>query len=191
VVIQAKVHYNVGNHRWTFGVQRNRFQLLHLPSKPELEMRHFDWAVSGVQGLIKDGKPLALEPFPNFASQIKRSPVPSTDREAGHIPIIDHIRTSRTSLAWNEACTKLYVLLVFEPDHELGSKLGLKRGQPQEGGWTLADVQRFWLSFGAWGAINSDGGDVTQRWLKVSSGLDYIPPKLAQGTLMSFLIVER
>ena len=204
VVFGGKIRYNVGNHRWTLGWKvgalagsltksgaesPHSIQLLHLPKKGELA--EYDFAVSGVQALIKKGKALRLEPFPKFASQIKQSPVPSTPEEAGHIPMVDHMRTSRTSLAWSRDFKKLYVLLVRESDHELGSKLGLKRGEAQQAGWTLADLQRFWLSLGAWGAINSDGGDVMQRWVRLPSGVEDLPPKNGQGTLMSFLVVER
>ena len=204
VVLGGKVRYKVGSHRWTLGWEEgalagsltksgagspHSMELLHRPKKAELAK--FEFAVSGVQALIKEGKALRLEPFPKFASQIKQSPVPSTPEEAGHIPMVDHMRTSRTSLAWSRDFKKLYVLLVRESDHELGSKLGLKRGEAQQAGWTLADLQRFWLSLGAWGAINSDGGDVMQRWVRLPSGAEYLPPKNGQGTLMSFLVIER
>ncbi|MEZ0327938.1 MAG: phosphodiester glycosidase family protein [Fimbriimonas sp.] len=192
VVQNGKLHYNVGNHRWTFTAKGTHFDILHMPDKRFLEAKHLDFGVAGVQALIKDGKPLNLEPFPDYEDQIKRPPVPSTPADAGHIPLVDHMRTSRTSLAWSKDGKLLKVLIVTESDHELGSKLGLKRGEPQGAGWTLADLQRFWLARKAWCAINSDGGDVTQRVYRRPKGsLDVVLPRKREGTLMSFFVTAK
>jgi hypothetical protein len=51
---------------------------------------------------------------------------------------------------------------VKEPDNESGSMWALQKGWPHRGGWTVPDVQRFWLSLQKsvplWEAINSDAG---------------------------------
>ncbi|MBC8139984.1 MAG: hypothetical protein H7Y38_00935, partial [Armatimonadetes bacterium] len=49
-------------------------------------------------------------------------------------------------------------------------------GVPFTGGWTVADVQRFWLSLGVWGAVNSDGGDLAQLLVRTPTGYDLSPP---------------
>jgi len=207
VVLDGKLLYNVGSHRWTFGERIEKgvpvFETMHLPSKAEIEGRHFSFAASGLQCLVRDGKPLKLEPFPIRA--IKTPPVPSTPDEAGHIPINDHIRTSRTSLGWSRDNRFLYVLFVAESDNELESKLALKHGAAQDSGWTLDDLQRFWLSVGVWGVVNSDGGSVMQRVLRLPDGTyDLIAPEFAtkrsgvlhpgedfgHGTLMSFYVAD-
>jgi hypothetical protein len=189
VVQQGKLRYNVGNHRWTLVSKDFKLETLHLPSRKQLEAKQADWAVAGVQCLVRDAKPLRLEPFPRFEDEIRKAPVPSSPEEAGHIPLVDHMRTSRTSIAWSKDGSKLFILLIIEADHELGSKLGLKRGEAQESGWTLADLQRFWLAQGAWGAINSDGGDVTQRVYRAVDGtLQVLKPKKDEGTLLTFYL---
>ncbi|RYG33029.1 hypothetical protein EON81_19225 [bacterium] len=165
-VLAGKVRHNVGNHRWTFGVKqvkgRPRFEALHLPDKTTLA-QEFDYASVGAQLLVREGKPLRIQPYPQPNDPPLPQPVPSTPEEAGHIPLVDHMRTSRTSMGWSKDSGKLWLLVVNEPDHELGSKLAVKRGELGTGGWMLADLQRFWLSFGAWGAVNSDGGARRRR----------------------------
>ncbi len=192
VVQKGKLRYNVGNHRWTLASRNGRLQVIHLPDRKSLEAERFDFAVAGVQALIDEGKPLELEPFPRYENEIKKPPVPSSPAEAGHIPIVDHMQTSRTSLGWSRDGKILSILIVTEEDHELGSKLGLKRGEAQRGGMTLADLQKFWTSYGAWGSINSDGGDVTQRIYRRQDGsVDVLKPRNGQGTLMTFTISEK
>jgi len=51
---------------------------------------------------------------------------------------------------------------VQEPDDEGSSIAAFYARKPGTGGWTVADLQRFWRAFGAWGAVNIDGGVVTQ-----------------------------
>ena len=206
-VIRGRVRYNVGNHRWAFGVKGNRPKALHLPDKATLA-REFDYASVGAQCLVREGKPLRVQPFPAPGAPPVPQPVPSTPDEAGHIPLVDHMKTSRTSMGWSRDGSKLWLLVVVESDHELGSKLALKRGEPDAGGWTLADLQRFWLAFGAWGAVNSDGGAVTQLVLLRPDGkYEMQPPRISSpnrrlvfgrdfknapegGTLMTFYVRE-
>ena len=209
VVTNGVVRHNVGNPRWTFGVSRDgHFKVLHQPDRATLA-REFTFASAGLQCLLKDGQALRLQPYPAPGAPLPRQPVPSTPDEAGHIPLVDHMRTSRTSLAWSADSSKLFLLVVNEPDHELGSKLAVKRGESNEGGWTLDDLQRFWRAFGAPNAVNSDGGAVTQFLFRLPNGqYNLLPPRLTSpnrrlamdenwetapkgGTLMSFLIRER
>jgi hypothetical protein len=209
VVVNGVVRHNVGNPRWTFGISpKGQFKILHQPDRATLD-REFIFASAGLQCLIKDGRPLRLQPYPAPEAPLPRQPVPSTPDEAGHIPLVDHMRTSRTSLAWSADSSKLYLLVVNEPDHEVGSKLAVRRGEANEGGWMLSDLQRFWRSFGVPNAINSDGGAVTQFIFRLPDGrYDLLPPRLTSpnrrlmmdealenapkgGTLMSFLVRER
>jgi hypothetical protein len=191
VVLDGKVFFNGANHRWTFGTQvlagREVFAVEHLPSRKQLEK--FRWAAGSVQCLVKDGAPLKLEPFPRSRSDFKKQPVPSTPIEAGHVPVFDHMKTCRVSLAWSRDSRMLWLLVVKEPDIEAGSAVALKRGLPIGGGWTVPDVQRFWLSLrgvekdGVWCAVNSDAGDVAQLVWKSGAGYKMIPPRWADGRM--------
>ena len=110
--------------------------------------------------------------------------MPSTVLEAGYIPGLDHIKTSRASLGWTRDYRHLYLLFVKEPDGEIASRASLARRQAGRGGWTLADVQRFWLAMkkakGVWNAVNSDGGDVAQLAYQRADGrTTLVPPRFA------------
>lgn len=190
VVINGKVVRNTVQHRWTFGVKADKagtpeWKVLFKPDKAVLE-KEFDFAAGSVQCLIKDGKPLKVEPAPAFRDEVKKQPVPSTANEAGHIPFFDHMKTCRASIGWSRDNRHLYLLVVKEPDFEAGSSVGFSQGVESRGGWTVADVQRFWRTQGAWGAINSDAGDVAQ--LVFQSGnktrpYTYVPPRQASGLM--------
>ena len=187
VVLNGKVHFNTANHRWAFGVKYSargpQFKMFHLPSRATLE-KEFDWAGGSAQCLIQNGQPLKMEPFPRSRSDFRKQPVASTPQEAGHIPVFDHMRTCRASLAWTRDNSKLYLLLVKEPDIEAGSAVALKRGLPVAGGWTVADVQRVWQSKKVWGAMNSDAGDVAQLvYLRPDKRYEMIPPRWASNEM--------
>ncbi len=209
VVLKGKVHYNTGNFRWAFGVKyhgvRAEFNVIHEPDRKTLE-REFYFGAIGAQCLIEKGRPKKLQPFPKPGAMRLPQPVPSTRKEAGHIPLVDHMRTSRTSMAWSKDSRYLYLLVVNAPETENASKLALLHGGAIGGGWTLADLQRFWLSFGAWGSVNSDGGAVTQLvFLRRDGRYEMLPPRIAApnqrllfdrnlesppqgGTLMTFFV---
>lgn len=182
IVLRGKVYYrNVGNHRWTFGVKYDNgkpiFKVLHLPNY-EMLAREFTFAAGGAQCLVKDGKPLKLKPFHKSPDEPKGQPVPSNPDEAGHIPTVDHIKTSRTSMGWTRDNRKLYLLIVKEPDREPISALAFKFHIPLMGGWSIADLQRFWLSVKVWGAVNIDGGDVTQMaFLRENGRYEVVAPR--------------
>ena len=176
VVLRGKVLFNTAQHRWTFGVKNTPtgpvWKTFFKPNRATME-REFDYAAGSVQCLIKDGKPLKVEPFPPVGGAFKEQPVPSTDKEAGHIPYFDHMKTCRASIGWSRDNKHLYFLAVKEPDGEGASSVALSfavRGQPipkdtsLSGGWSVADVSQFWQSKGVWGAINSDAGGVMQ-WI--------------------------
>ena len=176
VVLRRKVHFYTAQHRWTFGVKNTPFgpvwKTFFQPDRATMA-REFDYAAGSVQCLIKDGKPLKIEPFPAVGGSFKAQPVPSTDQEAGHIPYFDHMKTSRASLGWSRDNKHLYLLAVREPDDASSSSVALAsavRGEPipsstsLAGGWSVPDVGNFWESKGVWGAINSDAGGVMQ-WL--------------------------
>jgi hypothetical protein len=187
VVIDGQAHYLKANHRWSFGVKyvngKPHFKVFHLPDRAMLE-REFDFGGGGAQCLVKDGKPLKLQPFPAPGATPLPQPVPSTPQEAGHIPLFDHMKTSRVSLAWPADSSALYWLFVKEPDSETGSAVALQRGLPIAGGWSVADVQRFWMALAKEGkiatAINSDAGDVAQMtYLRADGQYELIPPRWA------------
>lgn len=203
VVMDGKTHFNVGRYRWTFGVQDQQFKALFKPDKKTLEAE-FDFAADGAQLLVREGLPLRIHPFEDTLK--KERP---TDREAdaGAIPMVDWMKTSRTSMAWSQDSRTFWVLVVVEADHEVGSKLAVKYGRDDPSGWTLTDLQRFWLSKGVWGAVNSDGGVVTQLAMrKPDASYELLPAQQSSrpgryttrelenspdgGSLMTFYIYE-
>lgn len=211
VVLSGKLHDYGANHRWTLGLRckngRLAFETLHQP--PVGALQRFDYAAGGLQCLIRNGHPLKLQPFPAPGAVPLPQPVPSTPGEAGHIPLFDHMKTSRTSLAWSRDGRHLYLLFVREPDAEFISGQALRHNIPLQGGWTVADVQRFWLAYGVSGAVNSDGGDVAQlMYRNLNASYTLVPsrkvdvamrrqlsphsrPLGAGGSLLYFYIVER
>jgi hypothetical protein len=211
VVLRGRTRHNVGDHRWTFGVRQNaegpHFQVFHLPNRTTRE-REFTFAAGSAQCLLREGQPLRLEPLPGPDSPSPPSPVPSTPQEAGHIRGVDHVKTARTSMGWSRDSRRLALLVVKEPDHEAASTLALRRQLPIEGGWSVADLQRFWQSRGMWGAVNVDGGNVTQLlFRRADRRYELVPPRWSSpemrttlppnlsgapegGTLMYFYIRE-
>lgn len=214
VVIGGKVHNWGANHRWSFGVKyqngRPVFKTFHQPT-PQVLAREYDFGGGSAQCLIKDGKPLKLQPF---GLPPVKQPVPSTPQEAGHIPDFDHMRSCRASIAWSKDNSKMYLLFIKEPDSESASIVAVRHGDgfmglSLWGGWTVADVQRFWLAKGVWGAINSDAGGVAQlALLRPDKNYDLVPAQQGSfqmrlkfkpdfknaptgGALMYFYVVER
>jgi hypothetical protein len=197
VVLRGKAYFNTAQHRWTFGVKQTpsgpQWKMFFKPDKATME-REFDYAAGSVQCLIRNGKPLKVEPFPAPGGQFKSQPVPSTAQDAGHIPYFDHMRTCRASLGWSRDNKHLWLLAVKEPDDEGASSAALSfavRGNPLPsgttlgGGWTVPDVQRFWQAKSVWGAINSDAGGVLQ-WVARQpngSGWQMVPPRQESNAL--------
>ncbi|BCM93477.1 hypothetical protein IAD21_05368 [Abditibacteriota bacterium] len=197
IVLRGKAYFNFAQHRWTFGVKNTPtgpiWKTFFKPDKATME-REFDYAAGSVQCLIKDGKPLKVEPFPRIGGQFKAQPVPSTAQDAGHIPYFDHMRTCRASIGWSRDNKHLYLLAVKEPDDEGASSVALSftvRGNPLPpgttlgGGWTVPDVQRFWQAKGVWGAINSDAGGVLQWVARQPNGRGWemVPPRQGSNAL--------
>lgn len=181
VVLDGKALYNVGVVRWAFGVKYEKngpvFKAIRLPEFGTLA-KEFDFAAEGASYLIRRAQPLRLEPFPEPGEDpFPPSKVPGPD-DAGFVRRVDHIRTSRTSMGWSEDNRHFYLLIVKDAGAEAASLQGLRHRLPPMGGWTVADLQRFWQSFGAWGAINIDGGDVTQMTaLRPDGKYDMVPPR--------------
>lgn len=212
-VIEGKARYNFGSVRWAFGVKQTAsgpvFSVLHEPTIKEMAAA-MTYGAIGAQCLVLDGKPLKLQSPTRPGDPPLKTPVPCGPDEAGHIPGVDFLKTSRTSLAWSKDNRFLYLLLVNEPDNELASKQALRFGDSTgDGGWALRDLQRFWISFGADFAINSDGGIVAQlvqrredgryvfsppRWVapreEVVLGKEAQGGPTGGGTLMSFAVIE-
>lgn len=190
VAMNGKLHHWGTNHRWTFGVEyshgNQQFKLQFLPSQKELK-QGWDWASGGLQCLMKDGKSLKLQPFPKAGDAPLPQPFPSTQNDVGHIPHFDHMRSSRASFGWTKDSSRLYVLWVKEPDNESASIWALNYGWPLMGGWTIADVQRFWLHMrdreGVTNVVNSDAGNVLQYTFRKPNGkYDLVPPRGAWVT---------
>src|SRR5262249_16669731 len=124
--------------------------------------REFTTAAGGAECLIREGQPLHLHPYPRPDDPAPKQPVPSTPDEAGYIPDIDHLKTSRVSMGWSKDSQQFYLLFVMEPDDENTSIAQYRSRAIQTGGWMVADEQQFWQKFGVWGAVNSDGGNAAQ-----------------------------
>ncbi len=189
VVVDGVVHDFGANHRWSFGVKyRNgkpTFSTFHEPSNATLK-ENYDFASGGVQCLIRDKKPLGLRAY---GLPPLTQPVNSTDKEAGHIPDFDWMKSSRASIAWNKDSSKMWLLFIKEGDSEGASIAALKIGGGMlglqlRGGWSVADVRRFWLSRNVWGAINSDAGDVAQlSVLRPDRNYDLVPSRQASSQM--------
>ncbi|MDF2441678.1 MAG: hypothetical protein JWN98_2662 [Abditibacteriota bacterium] len=179
VVLNGRVYHNTANHRWSFGVKyfegKPRFDVAHLPGRKLLAER-FDFASGTVQLLLRNGRAFALAPFPTGPRDFKKQPVPSSPHEAGHIPYFDHAKFSRASIGWSDDHSRLFVLIVREPNgvSEGQSIAALSKWLPQSEGWNVPDLQRFWLSMARTGwidhAINSDAGDVAQLTYRLPDG---------------------
>jgi hypothetical protein len=193
IVLNGKVLFNTSNHRWTWGFQmrggKTRFKVTHLPGRAQLE-REFDFATGATQCLIKDGASLQIKAFPFPGETPATQPVASTPREAGHIPFLDHMKTSRVSVAWTRDSSQLFLLFVKEPDGEAPSRAALQCRVAAYGGWMLADVQLFWLAaqrdLKIENAVALDGGDVAQLALRLPrNSFEIAPPRLAMSDLKS------
>ena len=184
VVLNSKVLYYTANHRWGFGVKNTPrgpvWKTAHLPSRKWFAS--LDWGGGSAQCLVLDGKPLKLQPFPAMGAAAMPQPVKSTPAEVGHIPIFDHMKTARASLAWSKDFRHLYVLIIKEDDSEGASALALKYHRALQGGWTVPDLQKFWLALqaknGTLTAMNSDAGDVGQvAFLRADGKYDLLPSR--------------
>jgi len=187
VVLDGKVHANVGQARWTFGVQydkhgRPAFQTLLMPDKATLA-KSFTFAAGGAQCLIKNGKPQKLHPWPNLDDPAPRQPVPCGPEEAGYIPNVDWIQTTRATVGWSRDNKHFYLLFVKQTGTEGGAVMASHGHGPPTGGWTITDEQQFWLAKKVWGAINSDGGDVGQLTFLQQSGNYLLLPPVAEDRL--------
>lgn len=111
--------------------------------------------------------------------------VPFDDRAEFHARAVgqatshlNRIGRGRVVAAWNG------LLIVKEPGSESASLRALAHRLPLMGGWTVADLQRFWRDFGAWCAVNVDGGDVTQlAALRRDGRYDLVPARWASGSM--------
>ena len=186
VVLNGKVHCNVGQARWTFGVQddargRPTFKTLLLPDKAALE-KSFTFAAGGAQCLILNGKPQKLLSFASAQDPFAHHPVVCAADEAGYIPNVDWIQTSRATMGWSRDGKHFYLLFVKQTGTEGGGVAASHGHGPPVGGWTVSDEQKFWLAHGGiWGAVNSDGGDVAQLAYALPSGNYCLLPSVDGG----------
>ena len=193
VVIDGKVHCNVGQARWTFGVDygpqgRPTFKTLLMPGRETLT-KNFTFAAGGAQCLVKEGRPLKLRSFASAQDPFKNHPTACGPDEAGYIPNVDWIQTSRATMAWSKDERHFYLLFVKQTGTE-GAGVTASHGHgPACGGWTVSDEQRFWLAKGVWGAINSDGGDLAQLTYALPDGEYRLLPPVSGGYYMQRLTV--
>ena len=188
VVLDGQVHANVGQARWTFGAQYDAqghptFKTLLMPDKATLA-RNFTFAAGGAQCLIKNGRPQKLHPWPNLDEPAPHQPVPCAPGEAGYIPNVDWIQTTRATVGWSRDNKHFYLLFVKQTGTEGGAVMASRGHGPPMGGWTVFDEQRFWLAKGVWGAINSDGGDVGQLTFLQPDGNYLLLPPVAEQRLV-------
>ena len=197
VVQNGRARYNVLDKPevWTFGWRNGKrsagFDLIR--QAPFERLSEFDTAIVHVRSLVVDGKALKLGPG------------------AG----VTGLKCSRSSVAWSENSSKLYLLVALDPDGEFASIRKWKRGGGQVGGWDLPRVQQFWMKMGARQAIALDGGDSTQvvyrqrrRITSDSSGrmaltlgylkerpvriwIPILPARYSDAGVMNYLYVER
>ncbi len=186
VVIDGRVHCNVGQARWTFGAQydkrgRATFKTLLMPNRATLA-KSFTFASGGAQCLIKDGRAQKLHPWPNMSDPEPHQPVPCAADEAGYIPNVDWIQTTRATVGWSQDQKHFYLLFVKQTGTEGAGVMASHGHGPPCGGWTVSDEQRFWLAKSVWGAINSDGGDVGQLTFLQPDGNYLLLPAVGGGS---------
>lgn len=58
--------------------------------------REFTYAAAGAQCLVHNGRPLRLQPYPKTGEAIPRGAMPSSDHDAGYIPMVDFTRDTRS-----------------------------------------------------------------------------------------------
>lgn len=191
VVLRGRVLYNTANHRWTFGVKyangRPTWKTQHLASRAWMQ-RELDFGGGSAQCLIRNGQALRLKPFPRTRREVRKQPIASTPQEIGHVPIFDHMKTCRVSMAWSKDNRYFYVLVVKEPDSEGASAIAFLQNLPASGGWTVPDVQKFWLNFSRTraieGAVNIDAGGVAQlTYLRPDNRYEMIPGQEASSAM--------
>lgn len=174
IVRSSQVYANVGNPRWTLGVKDRpdgqHFFLVHAASRRQLE--GFSWGSGNVQALVVNGKPTRLLP-PAKAIPEKKSP-PSQPDDCGPYPDIDYLKVARTSLGWKKDEFALLIVTQAPFDNEGTAQTLRQNFKHQRSGWDIADLQQFWMAWGARGACNLDGGDATQlAYLAAEDGIKY------------------
>lgn len=166
VVQDGHARYNVmsGPNIWTFGWKMAggipEFKLIKGVPFNRLTSE-FDTAISHVRPLVVDGNALTLKPG------------------AG----VTRLRCSRTSIGWNPGASKLYLLIVRDPDSEMASIAKWKSKSRQVGGWDMPQIQQFWMQMGVKQALVFDGGDSTQLVYSGPHGKTYIGSGRLSATL--------
>ncbi|MDO8682653.1 MAG: phosphodiester glycosidase family protein [Armatimonadota bacterium] len=166
LVYHRKTCYPVDRPAWTVGLRNDglkaasiRFARSHkdLPT-------NVDYAICDVQALIVNGKPMKDRPM----------------------PLNDEMKMSRTSIAWDRH-GNLFLLVVHELDSEAASKSQVVNDEPQTGGWSFAQLRKFWKVMNVPYAANLASGDssqvvykwkrslTTSSWFVRKSGYAFIP----------------
>lgn len=157
VVVNGRAHYSRLNapQRWTFGWKtsngRPLFRLLQATPSEKLASL-FDNALGHVRPLVVNGEALKLGPGAGVTT----------------------MKCSRTSLGWSSDSSRLYLLIIRDPDGERASIDAWKNRRKQVGGWDLLQVQRFWLKVGVPQALALDGGDSTQLVFRSPVGTECV-----------------
>ena len=192
LIYNGAVYFNAAaidwDQAWVVGVRDGkapRFEAVLRPSPTQL--RTYTWGTGEVQCLVKDGAPLTLGGAPTGGKwPVYLAPGPM---EAGTFGKTDWTKTSRVSLGWSRDGAKLWMLSVHDPEAEAASRVALSlrvRGStnaqtpPITGGWSAFDVQNFWKSKGAWGAVLVTTGDFAQLAARRSDGqIEFVPSHVA------------
>jgi len=148
IVVHGRRLYNthVYSDKWpeqsaTFGVRYSEGhpEFALLAGDKWNDLGGLDTALAGVRPLRISGRSLPLKPGPGNTT----------------------LRCSRTSVAWPADSSKLYILIVREPDGEAAS-VEQKRSRRPVGGWDINKVQRCWEQMGIANAVQFDSGESTQ-----------------------------
>ena len=194
LVVAGQTHFPTAtsdeSQLWTFGVRANptnapRFEVLLRPAPNQLQ--GFDYATGGVQCLLKDGALLHLDEPP---ATKKWSPFkPPTLSDVGTLGRSDWTKTSRISFGWSRDNSRLWMLSVHDPEPESVSRVALSlrfkeladaSTAPVSGGWSTRDLQNFWKSHGAYGAVLLSSGDFAQLATRQSNGqINFVPSQVA------------
>lgn len=201
VVNHGQVYAYVGNPRWTLLVKGSEFRLVHRATRQQ--MAPYEWGSGNVQALVVEGKPTAL-PSPDSRVPLDQVSPESQPGDCGPFTWNDYLKTARTSLGWKDGQFAMLTVTHSRLDGEDAAAGRRRAGKPQGSGWDIADLQQFWLSWGAEGACNLDGGYATQvawrtpqgpRYLPFCSGdpvpFDKIGPPQSMGVLLYPYLIEK
>lgn len=143
--INNHIYYNnhVLSSKWpdqtaSFGVKYvdNKPEFHLIPNDSSLRLADMDYAIGGLRLLRRDG----------FSEPLTRG-IGETS-----------LRCSRTSIGWDYASQKFYILMVRSVNNEDSNRKRLV----QYGGWDIGQVQKYWETMGVPNALLCNSGDASQ-----------------------------